>query len=168
MKPIDIKDIIFFDKSSSKPLSTVHKESLIQKKSNKNWIIFASERKLFFYDYCTDVNRTIPEKELDSKLIRKVEQISDEAVCVGASDGSLKIIDVNHLATIKTIKGYYSKPITWIIAYKQSEYERPRVIAASSDSSMACWNIDSNVETPSFKFLMKKKSLLDNTSNDGQ
>lgn len=75
---------------------------------------------MFFYDYVTDVNRTIQEKELDSKLIRKIEQISDEAVCVGTVDGSLKIIDIHHLTTVKTFKGYYSKPITWIIAYKQS------------------------------------------------
>ena len=131
-------------------------------------MVFATDRKIFFFDYQTDITRTITEKELDSKLVRKIEQVSDEAVCVGTTDGVLKIIDVNHFAVTRTFKGHYSKPITWIVAYKQSENDKPRVIAASSDSTMACWNIDSNLESPSFRFLMKKKSTLDNTSNEGQ
>lgn len=114
------------------------------------------------------MTRCLTEKDLDSKVIRKVEQVSDEAICVGTVDGVLKIVDVREFTVTKTFRGYYSKPITWIVAYKQCENDRPRVIAASLDSTMACWNVDSNLETPSFRFMMKKKSTLDNTSNDGQ
>lgn len=81
----------------------------------------------------------------------------------------MKIFDVQQWAIIKTIKGYHSKTVNWIVPYKQNESERPRIIATSLDSLMACWNVDigqSTIETPSFKFLMKKPKATD--SNDGQ
>lgn len=63
--------------------------------------------------------------------------------------------------SIRTVKGYHVKPISWIFAYSQNYNEMPRVITASDqDGLMACWNIDMilksppNMEmaTPSFKF----------------
>lgn len=68
----------------------------------------------------TDITRNITEKELDSKVIRKIEQVSDSTICVGTADGTLKIVDVHQFVPIKTFKNYYSKPITWIISYKQN------------------------------------------------
>lgn len=68
--------------------------------------------------------------------------------------------------SIRTIKGYHIKPITWIFAYSQNYNEMPRVITASDqDGLMACWNIDmilkspANVEqsSPCFKFQKKAK-----------
>lgn len=44
--------------------------------------------------------------------------------------------------SIKTVKGYHTKPITWIFAYSQNANDVPRVITVSAnDGLMACWNV---------------------------
>lgn len=77
--------------------------------------------------------------------------------------------------TIKNVRGYHTKPITWLIAYCQSANEMPRVVTVSAqDGLMACWNVDTLLHspvipdpaTPSFKFLMMKGSR--NDSNNGE
>jgi len=63
------------------------------------------------------------------------------------TDGSLKIMDNRDLYTknmmpIKTIRGYHTKSINWLIAYCQNQNEMPRIITVSgADGLMACWNI---------------------------
>ena len=95
-------------------------------------------------------------------------------------DGSFKILDSRDLytkntMTIKNIRGYHTKPITWLIAYCQNANEMPRVITVSAqDGLMACWNVDTLLHSqvipdpasPSFKFLMQKGSKGD--SNNGE
>lgn len=77
--------------------------------------------------------------------------------------------------TIKNIRGYHTKPITWLIAYCQNANEMPRVITVSAqDGLMACWNVDTLLHSqvipdpasPSFKFLMQKGTKSD--SNNGE
>jgi hypothetical protein len=98
---------------------------------------------------------------------------SENKICIAVNDGSFKVLDTRDNLTkggllTKTVKGYHTKPITWIFAYSQNYNEMPRVITASDqDGMMACWNIDiilknsNNIEaaTPSFKFQSSNKNL---------
>lgn len=77
--------------------------------------------------------------------------------------------------TIKNIRGYHTKPITWLTAYCQNTNDMPRVITVSAqDGLMACWNVDTLLHTPtvpdpatpSFKFIMPKSGR--NDSNNGE
>jgi hypothetical protein len=50
---------------------------------------------------------------------------SESQICVSLNDGSFKILDSSDLYSknmmmIKSIRGYHSKPITWLIAYCQN------------------------------------------------
>jgi len=82
------------------------------------------------------------------------------------NDGSFKVMDTKDLygkntVTMKSIRGYHTKAITWLISYCQNINEMPRVITVSAqDGLMACWNVDTLVHSnqipdpanPSFKF----------------
>jgi WD40 repeat protein len=94
------------------------------------------------YDYQTYLTKVITEKDLDFKSIKKVEIVADDSLCIAMSDGPMKIFDIQQWAIIKTIKGYHTKTVNWMLPYKQNENERPRIIAVSGDSLMACWNVD--------------------------
>lgn len=100
-------------------------------------------------------------------------------MCLSLNDGSFKILDTKDLytkntITIKNIRGYHTKPITWLTAYCQNANEAPRVITVSGqDGLMACWNVETLLHShhipdpapPSFKFIMNKGSR--NDSNNG-
>ena len=110
--------------------------------------------------------------------IRQVCVYSESKLCVSLNDGSFKVLDCKDLytkntMTIKNIRGYHSKPITWLTAYCQNANEMPRVITVSAqDGLMACWNVDTLLHTaqvpdpasPSFKFVMQKGK----DSNNGE
>lgn len=85
-----------------------------------------------------------------------MELIDGQYVAIG-SEGGVRIIDVKQLSVVKTMKGYHQKPINALLSYKQNEIDRPRLIVSSLDGTLACWNADTAVETPTFKFLMFKK-----------
>lgn len=163
MRPTEVREILFWDVHTCRPLSN-SKEPRV-----KNWIVFCCDRKIFFYNYLSYLTKVITEKDLDFKSVKKAEIVSEDSLCLAMSDGPMKIFDVQQWCIVKTIKGYHSKTVNWILPYKQNESERPRIVAASSDSLMACWNVDlgtATIEAPSFKFLMKKNKAVD--SNDGQ
>lgn len=163
MKPTEVREILFWDDHTCKSLAS-NKEP-----RPKSWIVFCCDRRIFLYNYVTYLTKVITEKELDFKSVRKVEVVSEDSLCLAMTDGPMKIFDVQQWQLTKTIKGYHSKTVNWILPYKQNESERPRIVASSLDSLMACWNVDlatATIETPSFKFLMKKSKAVD--SNEGQ
>ena len=121
------------------------------------WVLILAENKIYFYDYLSDQAEELSSLQFEFKQLKVFEIINEQYLAVGCSDGSLKIIDLIKKMCVKTMKGYHSKAITSIIAYKQNQQDRPRIIVNSQDGLLACWNVDTNVETPAFKFLMNKK-----------
>jgi hypothetical protein len=79
----------------------------------------------------------------------------------------VKVIDLKQKAVVKLMKGYHSKTVSALLSYKQNQNDRPRLIASSVDGTLACWNADTALETPAFKFLMSKKGKQLITANDG-
>lgn len=69
----------------------------------------------------------------------------------------MKVIDLKQKTVVKVMKGYHQKSITSMLSYKQNQVDRPRLIVSSQDGTLACWNADTALETPAFKFLMSKK-----------
>lgn len=152
----------------------------------RNQIIFVTPFKIYLYDYITDGIKMISEKEMEQKNIRKVPLLwsqvcvySENKLCISLNDGSFKVLDNKDFYTknsmsIKTVRGYHTKPISWMIAYCQNENENPRMVTVSVDGLMACWNLDTilhsnnsaEVASPSFKFMMAKSGK--NDSNNGE
>lgn len=98
-------------------------------------------------------------------------------------DGSFKVLDIRDQSmknsmSIRNIKGFHVKPITWIFAYSQNTNEMPKLITASGqDGLMACWNVDMILKTnppssgheqqhaPCFKFTSSAKSSKGGSQN---
>jgi WD40 repeat protein len=159
-KAVAIKVVKFLDQDtlywlfpSSQPV--LSKDEEIYRRFKSNWIIFLSDSKIFFYDYITDQTEVITPILLEGKNAKSLSIIDHQFLAVGCSDGSIKIFDVVNWNFTKTVKGYHVKPINYIIAYKQNQVNRPRVIVSSVDGLLACWNVDT--DGPAFKFLMNKK-----------
>lgn len=115
MRPTEVREIFFWDAHTLKSL-TNGKEV-----KPKNWVVFCCDRRIFFYNYLTYLTKAITEKELDFKSIKKAEIIAEDSLCLALSDGPMKIFDVQQWAIVKTIKGYHSKTVNWILPYKQNE-----------------------------------------------
>ena len=181
--PVEVKEVVFFDRHCHVENGTMGKNSeksqseaedvMSGRGAMKNNIVFVTSDKLIFYDYITDMIKPISGKDFEQKTIRRVCVYSKDKICIAMGDGSFKVLDIRDQSmknsiSIKNVKGFHVKPITWIFPYSQNTNELPRLITASGqDGLMACWNIDmilksnENKEgfyTPCFKFTSQSKN----------
>lgn len=165
-KSANVRDVKFFDKEVvywqfGSMDFTCRDFSLLDDSSLIDWIIFLSENRVILYDYYSDNTKAIPASLIDNKTPKFVEVISTRVLAIGCMEGIIKIFDMRSWTTIRTLKGFHTKPISCILVYKINLMAQPSLISASSEGEIACWNIES--ERILFNFTYNKKNIIESS-----
>lgn len=108
-------------------------------------LLIVLPHRVYFYDYLSDKCTSLAEKG-----VKQVTPIDEHYLALGYSDGQIRILDMGTFRVVKTLRGYHQKAFTFLWAYKQNHNQRARLLAASKDGMIGCWNADT--EGVAFKF----------------